>query len=143
CIMDDTVEVYQSDSRTYDFGIHAFKFTGGYNEVYITCSVILCAEGSSNSRCAQGCLREPAHKRRRDVSKETARHYIKQGPFRVVRQTQHSAAASENGDSLHVSAGTGVFAGLFIISIVVLVGLLVYKAKKTRAPDRMYLMSNF
>uniref|UniRef100_A0A8C1AC75 ZP domain-containing protein n=1 Tax=Cyprinus carpio carpio TaxID=630221 RepID=A0A8C1AC75_CYPCA len=143
CIMDDTVEVYPSDPRTYDFGIHAFKFTGGYNEVYITCSVILCAEGNSNSRCAQGCLREPSHKRRRDVSKETARHYIKQGPFRVVRQTQHSAAASENGGSLHVSAGTGVFAGLFIISIAVLVGLLVYKAKKTRAPDRMYLMSNF
>lgn len=31
--MDDTVVVYQSDSRTYDFGIKAFKFTGGYNEV--------------------------------------------------------------------------------------------------------------
>lgn len=27
--MDDTVEVYPSDPRTYD----AFKFTGGYNEV--------------------------------------------------------------------------------------------------------------
>ncbi|KAI2649298.1 CUB and zona pellucida-like domain-containing protein 1 [Labeo rohita] len=143
CIMDDTVEVYQSDSRTYDFGIQAFKFTGGYSEVYITCSVILCAEGSSNSRCAQGCLRESAHKRRRDVSKETARHYITQGPFRLARQTQHSAAASENGGSLHISAGTGVFAGLFIVSIVVLVGLLVYNAKKTRAPDRMYLMSSF
>lgn len=33
CIMDDTVEVYPSDPRTYDFGIHAFKFTGGYTEV--------------------------------------------------------------------------------------------------------------
>lgn len=31
--MDDAVKVYQSDSRTYDFGIQAFKFTGGYNEV--------------------------------------------------------------------------------------------------------------
>ncbi|KAF4096111.1 uncharacterized protein LOC131532878 [Onychostoma macrolepis] len=143
CIMDDTVEVYQSDSRMYDFGIQAFKFTGGYNEVYVTCSVILCAEGSSNSRCAQGCLQEHARKHKRDVSKETARHYITQGPFRVARQTQHSAAASENGGSLHISAGTGVFAGLFIVSMVVLVGLLVYNGKKTRAPDHMYLMSNF
>ncbi|ROI79365.1 Oncoprotein-induced transcript 3 protein [Anabarilius grahami] len=143
CILDDTVEVYHSDARAYDFGIQAFKFTGGYNEVYMTCSVILCAEGSSNSRCAQGCLREPARKRRRDVSKETARHYITQGPFRVARQTQHSAAASENGGSLHISAGTAAFAGLFIVSIVVLVGMWVYNSKKTRENDRMYLMSSF
>ncbi|XP_043081520.1 uncharacterized protein LOC122329392 [Puntigrus tetrazona] len=142
CIIDGTVQVFQSDSRTYDFGIKAFKFTGGYTEVYITCSVILCAEGSSSSRCAQGCLQEPARKRRRDVSKETSRHYITQGPFRVAGQTQHSAAASDKGDSLHISVGTGVFGGLFIVSIVVMVGLLV-RAKKSRAPDRMYLMSNF
>lgn len=119
CILDGTVEVYHSDARTYYFGIQAFKFTGDFNEVlqnhtamlkmllsmninyntlkfcwqvYIICSVILCAEESSNSRCAQGCLREPARKRRRDVSKETDRHHIMQGPFHVARQTQHSAA---------------------------------------------------
>ncbi|XP_077100212.1 uncharacterized protein LOC143751543 [Siphateles boraxobius] len=143
CILDGTVEVFHSDARTYDFGIQAFKFTGGYNEVYITCSVILCAEGSSSSRCAQGCLGEPPRKRRRDVSKETDRHHITQGPFRVTRQTQHSAAASENGGSLQISASTAVFSGLFIVSIVALVGLWVYNSKKTRATDRMDLMSSF
>lgn len=71
------------------FNCNALKFCW---QVFITCSVILCAEGSSNSRCAQGCLQEHARKRRRDVSKETARHYITQGPFRLSRQTQHSAA---------------------------------------------------
>ncbi|XP_067291253.1 uncharacterized protein [Pseudorasbora parva] len=141
CIMDGTIEVYHSDARKYDFGIQAFKFTGSYNEVYITCSVILCAEGSSNSRCAQGCLREPTRKRKRDVSKETASHYITQGPFRVAKQTQHSVKATENGGPLHISTGTAVFAGLFIISIVVLVGLWMYSRKKPRATDRMYLMS--
>ncbi|XP_052008317.1 uncharacterized protein LOC127661594 [Xyrauchen texanus] len=141
CILDETVKVYSSNSTKYDFEIQAFKFTGGFDEVYISCSVILCAEGSPNSRCAQGCLQQTSHKRRRDVNQETARHYITQGPLRVLRETQHSA--EENGRSVHVSASTGVFAGLFVVSIVVLVGLLVYNAKKTRALDRMHLLPAF
>ncbi|XP_051512490.1 oncoprotein-induced transcript 3 protein-like [Myxocyprinus asiaticus] len=143
CILDDTVKVYSNDSMKYDFEIQAFKFTGGFDEVYISCSVILCVEGSPNSRCAQGCLRQTSHKHRRDLNQETARHYITQGPLRVLRQTHNSAAASEKGGSVHVSTSTGVFAGLFIVCIVVLVGLLAYNAKKSRALDRMHLLPTF
>ncbi|XP_051952680.1 uncharacterized protein LOC127622689 [Xyrauchen texanus] len=141
CILDDTVKVYSNNSTKYDFEIQAFKFTGGFDEVYISCSVILCAEGSPNSRCAQGCLQQTSHKRRRDLNQETAMHYITQGPLRVLRQTHNSAA--EKGGSEHVSTSTGVFAGLFIVSIVALIGLLVYNAKKSKALDRMHLLSAF
>ncbi|XP_065139838.2 uncharacterized protein [Paramisgurnus dabryanus] len=142
CVLDETVKVYPSASMKYDFEIQAFKFTGDFDEVYISCSVILCAEGSPNSRCAQGCLRQTSRRRRRDSSQETARHYIIQGPLRVSRETrQHDAA--NNGGSQHVSISTGVFAGLFIVSVIVLAGMLVHKIRKTRPLDRMHLLSSF
>ncbi|KAI7802151.1 uncharacterized protein LOC130562808 [Triplophysa rosa] len=143
CILDETVTVYPSDSMKYDFEIQAFKFTGRFDEVYISCSVILCAEGSPNSRCSQGCLSQTPSRRRRDLNQETARHYIIQGPLRVSRETQHAADASVNGGFVHISTSTGVFAGLFIITIIVLVGLLVYNAKKSRGLDRTHLLSSF
>ncbi|XP_056594685.1 uncharacterized protein LOC130413469 [Triplophysa dalaica] len=143
CVLDDTVNVFSGDVREFKFGIKAFKFTGDYSEVYISCSVILCAEASVNSRCAQGCLEETALRRKRDVTQETATHYITQGPFRVLRHNQHAEAASGNEDSLHISVSTGVFAGLFILCLMTLVGLLVYYAKKARAQDSMYLLSSF
>ncbi|ROI79369.1 hypothetical protein DPX16_7257 [Anabarilius grahami] len=43
---------------------------------------------------------------------------------------QFGVETSENGDSLHISAGTAVFAGLFTVTIVVLVGMWVYNGKK-------------
>uniref|UniRef100_A0A8C1T6G6 ZP domain-containing protein n=1 Tax=Cyprinus carpio TaxID=7962 RepID=A0A8C1T6G6_CYPCA len=141
CVMDETVMVYPSVSTKYDFQIQAFKFTGGFDEVYISCSVILCAKDSLNSRCAQGCLGQAARRRRRDVSQETSRHYITQGPLRVARQARN--AASNDGGFLHMSTSTGVFAGLFVVSIVVLVGILVYNARRTRSVDRMHLLSTF
>ncbi|XP_016364702.1 CUB and zona pellucida-like domain-containing protein 1 [Sinocyclocheilus rhinocerous] len=141
CVMDDTTMVYPSASTKYDFQLQAFKFTGGFDEVYISCSVILCAKDSLNSRCAQGCLGQAARRRRRDVSQETARHYITQGPLRVARQTHN--AASNDGGFLHMSTSTGVFAGLFVVSIAVLVGILVYNARRTRPIDRMHLLSTF
>ncbi|XP_059421325.1 CUB and zona pellucida-like domain-containing protein 1 [Carassius carassius] len=141
CILDDTVKAYPSISTKYDFEIEAFKFTGGFDEVYISCSVILCAKDSLNSRCAQGCLSKAARRRRRDVSQETARHYITQGPLRVARQT-HNAGSNDDG-FLHISTSTGVFAGLFVVSIAVLVGILIYNVRRTRPIDRMHLLSTF
>ncbi|XP_048024068.1 CUB and zona pellucida-like domain-containing protein 1 [Megalobrama amblycephala] len=142
CVTDETVMVYASDSTKYDFEIQAFKFTGGFDEVYISCSVILCAKDSPNSRCAQGCIGQAARRRRRDVSQETARHYITQGPLRVARQT-HNYAASNDSGFLHMSTSTGVFGGLFVVSFAVVVGMLVYNAKRTRSVDRMQLLSSF
>jgi hypothetical protein len=61
-------------------------------QVFLTCTVILCEVGNPNSRCDQGCLNKASRRRRRDLPNgETDRHYITQGPFRVVRETQPSA----------------------------------------------------
>ncbi|KAK2853659.1 hypothetical protein Q5P01_006320 [Channa striata] len=96
CTQDETLQIYQSNQTTVNFGVEAFKFTGNYNQVYITCSVILCETGDPFSRCAQGCLENPPSRRRRALSRETDRHDITQGPLQFVQQALPSAAVDNN-----------------------------------------------
>ncbi|XP_043960303.1 uncharacterized protein LOC122824126 [Gambusia affinis] len=84
CVKDETFKIHPSNQTTFNFEIQAFKFNGDYDQVYITCNVILCEPGNPFSRCAQGCLSEPSRRRRRDLSMETTGHYITQGPLQVV-----------------------------------------------------------
>ncbi|XP_027136823.1 uncharacterized protein LOC109142424 isoform X1 [Larimichthys crocea] len=99
CLKDETVKVYPTtDLTSYNFQVQAFKFTGNYDQVYITCSVILCEAESSFSRCAQGCLSDASRRRRRrrGFDKETVGHYITQGPLRFVRAAVPDATLKEN-----------------------------------------------
>ncbi|GAA6222947.1 uncharacterized protein LOC108894180 isoform X2 [Lates japonicus] len=96
CLEDETVRVHPSDQTSFNFEVQAFKFTGNYEQVYITCSVILCEPDSPFSRCAQGCLRNPSRRSRRGLSRETGSHYITQGPVQFVGQAQPSAAMDDN-----------------------------------------------
>ncbi|GAA6233828.1 uncharacterized protein LOC108894180 isoform X1 [Lates japonicus] len=96
CLEDETVRVHPSDQTSFNFEVQAFKFTGNYEQVYITCSVILCEPDSPFSRCAQGCLKNPSHRRRRGLGRETGSHYITQGPLQFVRSADPSAAVDDN-----------------------------------------------
>ncbi|XP_070821654.1 uncharacterized protein [Chaetodon trifascialis] len=96
CLQDETVTVYSSDETTFNFEVQAFKFSGDYNQVYITCSVILCEPESPFSRCAQGCQVDAARRRRRSFSRETESHQIIQGPLQFAWQDGHSAAVENN-----------------------------------------------
>ncbi|XP_029001218.1 uncharacterized protein LOC114852760 [Betta splendens] len=87
CIQDETLKIYPSNQTVFNFGVETFKFTGNYDQVYITCSVILCETGNPFSRCAQGCLNKPSRRRRRALSRETAPHSITQGPLRFAGKT--------------------------------------------------------
>ncbi|XP_008295628.1 deleted in malignant brain tumors 1 protein-like [Stegastes partitus] len=96
CLQDETLKVYSSPQTEFKFHVQAFKFTGNYDQVYVTCSVILCEPESPFSRCAQGCVKDPSRRRRRrGLSKETVGHYITQGPLQFVRQEVPSAAEDE------------------------------------------------
>ncbi|XP_041645660.1 oncoprotein-induced transcript 3 protein-like [Cheilinus undulatus] len=106
CIKDETLKVYaSSDPTSFNFEVQAFKFTGNYDQVYITCSVILCESSSPFSRCAQGCLKEPSRRRRSTLSKETVGHSITQGPLRFVRQAVPEAAVDED-EVMMMNSGT-------------------------------------
>lgn len=87
CKKDETLIVKTSSDTTYNFEVQAFKFNGDFDQVYITCSVMLCQKDSAFSRCAQGCVentKQARRRRRRGLSKETVDHRITQGPFRFV-----------------------------------------------------------
>ncbi|KAM3913970.1 CUB and zona pellucida-like domain-containing protein 1 [Leptodactylus fuscus] len=53
------------DYRTYlspannivRFGFKAFSFLNKHSRVYLQCTLVVCKEGSANSRCSQGCIR--------------------------------------------------------------------------------------
>ncbi|KAK7912648.1 hypothetical protein WMY93_012859 [Mugilogobius chulae] len=76
CNKDETVEFKSKTDTRNNFQVQAFKFSGNNDQVYITCSVILCEKNNEFSRCSQGCVET--------VSKETEDHRITQGPFRFV-----------------------------------------------------------
>ncbi|XP_072235973.1 uncharacterized protein [Leuresthes tenuis] len=95
CLEDETVKVHPSDQKSFNFEVQAFKFTGNYEQVYITCSVILCEPGSPFSRCAQGCLKDPSRRRRRGLRMQTDGHYITQGPLQLVGPAAPRAVADQ------------------------------------------------
>ncbi|KAM9860812.1 uncharacterized protein ACBR49_000827 [Aulostomus maculatus] len=97
CMEDETIVVHESDSMSYNFEIQAFKFTGNFDQVYVTCTVILCELGNPFSRCAQGCLKEPFRRRRRELSMETYGHRITQGPL-LIRQAVPNAAVENEAE---------------------------------------------
>ncbi|XP_069575859.1 uncharacterized protein [Brachyistius frenatus] len=110
CLKDETVIVHPSDQNEFNFEVQAFKFTGNYDQVYITCAVILCEPGNPFSRCAEGCLKEPSRRRRRGLSKETSTHYITQGPLQFIGPAGPNAAKDERDaamkESESLAAGT-------------------------------------
>ncbi|XP_034716059.1 uncharacterized protein LOC117936763 [Etheostoma cragini] len=106
CIKDETLKVHPSNQTAFNFELTAFKFSGNYDEVYITCSVILCESGNALSRCAQGCVAQPARRRKRSLHKETVSHSITQGPFRFVEQEVPNAAMEDNNRRMEKSDTT-------------------------------------
>ncbi|XP_077317085.1 uncharacterized protein LOC143939344 [Lithobates pipiens] len=91
CIKDNTVVVYPGSGTQYRFAMEAFAFIGTYPEVYISCTVILCKMGATNTRCTQGCITKSMeafsnHRDRRSLVSESQQHFISQGPVIMKRE---------------------------------------------------------
>ncbi|XP_013885169.1 oncoprotein-induced transcript 3 protein [Austrofundulus limnaeus] len=162
CVKDETMKTHSSDQTSFKFEIQAFKFNGDYDQVYITCSVILCEPGSPFSRCAQGCLNTPSRRRRRGLSKETTGHYITQGPLQFVGLADPSAAKTKENnvviktksDAETRSGGTWgfkvftsnittvVFGVGFIASLVLLAVIVRHFTRRRREEDRNVLIDS-
>ncbi|XP_071345849.1 zona pellucida sperm-binding protein 2-like [Trachinotus anak] len=169
CLEDETVKVYPSNRTSFNFEVQAFKFTGNYDQVYITCSVILCEADSPFSRCAQGCLKNPSRRRRRGLSRETVSHYITQGPLQFVQPAAPNKANDDNVESdnwhavspppvspdtrsngggweikqiLNTNISTMVFASAFLVSVVLMAVIVSYFRKKRREEDRNALIDS-
>jgi len=142
CNQDETVTFYSSHANIARFGMKTFKFIGSYDQVFITCSVILCEAGNPNTRCSEGCSNTTAapgkhHQAKReasDVPIQTLRHYISQGPLRLRRSTNavRDAASTVTSDGLNMNL---VFvAGCLLAAVGMLCGVLLY----TKRPKVVY-----
>ncbi|XP_037307310.2 ZP domain-containing protein-like [Pungitius pungitius] len=164
CQMDKTIIIHKSNETSFNFEVQAFKFTGNYDQVYITCSVILCEAGSPFSRCAQGCLNDPSRRRRKRLaSRETVGHLITQGPLQFVRQAPPNRAVDDNGDemkqsdppaaavrpgggllgikeALNTNISTVVFACTFCVSLGLMAALIGHFMRKRKDEDRKSLL---
>ncbi|KAF7656584.1 hypothetical protein LDENG_00039390 [Lucifuga dentata] len=154
CMMDETMKVHSSDQDSLKFEIQAFKFTGNHDQLYITCSVILCEAQNPVSRCAQGCLNNASRRRRRGLFKETASHNITQGPFQFIRHDHpntglipkdsqpNADTKARNGfqEMLGSNIFTIVFASLFVVAVLMLALTVRYFAKRRRADDNIFLL---
>ncbi|XP_071015366.1 uncharacterized protein [Oncorhynchus clarkii lewisi] len=127
CIVDETVQIFSPrHQRHFQFGMEAFKFIGMHDQVYISCSVILCEAGNPNTRCAQGCVNstspQPAghhHHRKREAAMQTAKHHISQGPLRLRKSSESSVT----------NVNMGLMVGCIVAAVAVLCGVMLYKSK--------------
>ncbi|KAI9542144.1 hypothetical protein NQZ68_023727 [Dissostichus eleginoides] len=97
CNLDQTVQVHQrANPRQFRFSMEAFKFLGLHDQVYISCSVLMCEAGSSGTRCSQRCINSPLtghhHHRKREAITQSARHFISQGPLRLKRSAESTGS---------------------------------------------------
>ncbi|KAK1159639.1 hypothetical protein AOXY_G21008 [Acipenser oxyrinchus oxyrinchus] len=111
CTKAQTTKVYSGSLKEFRFGLEAFSFIGDYEQVYITCTVLLCGAGDPKTRCAQGCTNSSSSRRRRSLVSETQRRSISQGPLRLARTSSGSPGSNLNRN-------TQVISFAFIVAIV-------------------------
>ncbi|XP_041075193.1 CUB and zona pellucida-like domain-containing protein 1 [Polyodon spathula] len=129
CIEDETTVVYLNNQTDFRFGLEAFNFIGNYEQVYISCTVILCVAGDPSNRCAQGCTNGTSighHHRKRSLASQSQRHFISQGPLRFARSSSGSPGSNRN-----LNLNILVVAVAFIAAVSLVCGVLIYKAKMT------------
>ncbi|XP_041697023.2 CUB and zona pellucida-like domain-containing protein 1 [Coregonus clupeaformis] len=132
CNVDETVQIFSPRHEIhFRFGMEAFKFIGLHDQVYISCSVIVCEAGNPNTRCAQGCMNSTSpqsadhHHRKRDAPMQSTRHHISQGPLRLIKTSESSGNTNPEVTNMNM-----VFmAGCFLASIAMVCGVILYKGK--------------
>ncbi|XP_075043591.1 CUB and zona pellucida-like domain-containing protein 1 [Mixophyes fleayi] len=139
CTNDDTFVVYPGTSTQYRFAMETFAFIGSYEEVYISCTVILCKTGDSNTRCNQGCVRKSLadsdkQRHRRSLVSETQQHFISQGPLRMKRQSPSNA---EEATSLNMNTLVIALSGVVIVALIAVTVQMYMKKARTMDYKRL------
>ncbi|KAM7424731.1 hypothetical protein PAMA_000878 [Pampus argenteus] len=119
CVRDTTVQVYPSSRSQFRFGMQAFEFIGVHEEVYISCSVILCETGIPGTRCSQGCIRFDSenHRGKREAVAQSSSHSISQGPL-------HLPSVSNLNLDMNI---------IFIVVCLLVCAVVVYRSRRSKA----------
>jgi len=136
CNVDSTVKTHSSaHKRQFRFSMEAFKFIGLHDQVYISCTVLMCEAGSPNTRFSQGCINSTMtnvwtpnhHRRRREVVAQSSRHFVSQGPLRLKR-----SAESNESSALHLNLNLVFIAGCLLAAVGMISAVAMYKAKVSK-----------
>ncbi|XP_075931508.1 ZP domain-containing protein-like [Anarhichas minor] len=136
CNVDPTVQIHSpSHPRQFRFSMKAFKFIGMFDQVYISCTVLMCEAGEPNTRFSEGCISTttPAtsphnhDRRKREVAVESARHFVSQGPLRLKR-----SAESNESSALHLNLNLVFIAGCLLAAVGMISAVVLYKARMSK-----------
>ncbi|KAM4723143.1 uncharacterized protein WCC33_009370 [Rhinophrynus dorsalis] len=124
CLKDETVVVYPGTRTRARFGMEAFAFIGNYEEVYLSCTVILCKLGEPNTRCTRGCINSSLLnanqlRSRRSLTSESQQHFISQGPLRMMKRSV--STGSNKNQSLNVNTLVVSLSGVAIVALIALI----------------------
>ncbi|XP_047219635.1 uncharacterized protein LOC124867300 [Girardinichthys multiradiatus] len=141
CEVDPTVQIHPTpNDRQFRFSMEAFKFIGLHDQVYISCTVMMCEAGNPNTRCSQGCINSPwsnnLGRRKREATVESGKHLISQGPLRLRR-----AADPRGGSAFNLNLNLVLVAGCLLLAVGMVCGVIIYRTKTSRAkyqPLRSY-----
>ncbi|XP_059421324.1 uncharacterized protein LOC132156364 [Carassius carassius] len=130
CILDETVEFYTSHQPMVRFGLQAFQFIGMHEQVFITCSVILCEANNANTRCSQGCVNSTVappshHQHKREAPIQTSSHLVAQGPLRLKRSIEHEVSSTV------LNLNLAFIAGCLLAAVGMVCGVLIYRTRRS------------
>ncbi|XP_077375411.1 uncharacterized protein LOC144017569 [Festucalex cinctus] len=103
CVKDPSLRVKTVDKLSYHLEFQAFRFGGDNDQVYITCTVLMCDVNDPLSRCAMGCLNEQFRRRRRAAGMRTSIQSLTQGPFQFVNEAVPSGAVHHNNSEVKIA----------------------------------------
>ncbi|KAM4744350.1 CUB and zona pellucida-like domain-containing protein 1 [Anableps anableps] len=132
CKVDPTVQIHSTpNDRQFRFSMEAFKFIGLHDQVYISCTVMMCEAGNPNTRCSQGCINSTMHnsfsRRKREALIESGEHFISQGPLRLRREADPRA-----GSAFSLNLNLVFVAGCLLVAVGMVCGVLIYKTRTSR-----------
>ncbi|XP_037303823.2 ZP domain-containing protein-like [Pungitius pungitius] len=136
CKVDQTVEIHSnSHQRQFQFSMEAIKFIGSHDQVYISCTVLMCEAGSPNTRCFQGCINstkqsswpDAHHYRKRELIAQGQRHFVSQGPLRLGRSAQVNESPA-----LQLNLNLVFIAGCLLAAVGMISAVVLYKARGSR-----------
>ncbi|XP_029354698.1 ZP domain-containing protein-like [Echeneis naucrates] len=137
CTVDPTVEIYHPQhNKQFRFSMEAFKFIGQHDQVFITCSVMMCEAKNPHTRAAQGCINSTSvhyvhhHHRKREAVIQSGNHYISQGPLRLRRSAEELGARVTN---LNLNLNMVFIAGCLLAAVGMICGVVLYKSKMLKS----------
>ncbi|XP_068172177.1 uncharacterized protein [Antennarius striatus] len=136
CSSDSTVQIYVPNKQTqFQLSMEAFKFIGMFDQVYISCSVIMCEAKNPNTRCSKGCTSSShsrsvnPHSKKRAAITQSSLHFVSQGPLRLKRSTRSS--------EVNLNLNLVLMAGCLLAAVGIISAVVMYKIKTSKIKYQM------